>query len=64
MKVHEDTALLGQAEELAALLAALTALRRGDASARLPLHWSGLAGKVADVSNATWSSRTRRWRPS
>ncbi|CAH0348299.1 HAMP domain-containing protein [Aquabacterium sp. CECT 9606] len=38
-------------QELATLLTALTALRRGDASVRLPRHWEGLAGKVADVFN-------------
>ena len=50
MKV-EDTTVLAPADELAALLAALTRLRRGDASVRLPLDWTGLAGKVADVFN-------------
>ena len=34
-----------------ALLAALTALRKGDASIRLPLHWPGVSGKVADAFN-------------
>ena len=38
-------------QELTALLAALTALKRGDASVRLPQHWTGLAGKLADVFN-------------
>src|SRR5437773_2244148 len=33
------------------LLTALTALKRGDFSARLPLEWTGLAGKVADTFN-------------
>ncbi|MBL0727776.1 HAMP domain-containing protein [Piscinibacter sp. HJYY11] len=33
------------------LLNALTQLRRGDSSARLPLHWEGVAGRVADVFN-------------
>ena len=51
MKVYEDARLLAPAEELATLLTALTALRRGDANVRLPLHWQGLAGKVADVFN-------------
>src|SRR6185369_419433 len=50
MKVVEDPNIASQ-QELGALLAALTALRRGDASARLPQHWSGMAGKVADVFN-------------
>ncbi|WP_374685079.1 HAMP domain-containing protein [Rhizobacter sp. J219] len=36
---------------MAVLLNALTQLRRGDSSARLPLHWDGVAGRVADVFN-------------
>jgi len=39
------------AEQLGTLLVALNGLRRGDASVRMPLHWSGVAGKVADVFN-------------
>src|SRR5574337_431479 len=34
-----------------ALLAALTALKKGDFSARLPLNWVGVAGKIADTFN-------------
>jgi HAMP domain-containing protein/signal transduction histidine kinase/CheY-like chemotaxis protein len=37
--------------EMAALLTALTALRKGDAHVRLPLEWTGVAGKVADAFN-------------
>jgi HAMP domain-containing protein/CheY-like chemotaxis protein len=33
------------------ILSALTALKKGDFSARLPLEWTGLAGKVADTFN-------------
>ncbi|SFJ51224.1 HAMP domain-containing protein [Planctomicrobium piriforme] len=33
------------------LLTALTALKNGDFSARLPLHWTGVAGKIADAFN-------------
>ncbi|HJV71336.1 HAMP domain-containing protein [Ideonella sp.] len=39
------------AQELHVLLAALVALRDGDASVRLPHHWSGLAGRVSDAFN-------------
>jgi HAMP domain-containing protein/signal transduction histidine kinase/CheY-like chemotaxis protein len=39
------------ADELAALLRALVLLRNGDATARLPVEWTGVAGKVADVFN-------------
>src|SRR6516225_7831030 len=34
-----------------AMLTALTALKKGDFSARLPLDWTGIAGKVADTFN-------------
>jgi HAMP domain-containing protein/signal transduction histidine kinase/DNA-binding response OmpR family regulator len=37
--------------ETTALLNALTALKKGDFSARLPLEWTGVAGKVADTFN-------------
>ncbi len=33
------------------VLAALTALKRGDPSERLPVDWTGLAGKVAETFN-------------
>ncbi|HLJ91858.1 MAG TPA: HAMP domain-containing protein, partial [Gemmataceae bacterium] len=33
------------------LLAALTALRKGDFTVRLPIEWTGIAGKVADAFN-------------
>jgi len=33
------------------LLAALMAFKRGDFSARLPEHWTGVAGKIADTFN-------------
>ncbi len=35
------------------LLAALTAFKRGDFSARLPEDWTGVAGKIADIFNDT-----------
>jgi len=34
-------------------LAALTAFKRGDFSARLPDDWTGIAGKIADIFNDT-----------
>jgi HAMP domain-containing protein/signal transduction histidine kinase/DNA-binding response OmpR family regulator len=34
-----------------ALLTALTALKKGDFSVRLPMEWTGVAGKVADTFN-------------
>jgi HAMP domain-containing protein/signal transduction histidine kinase/DNA-binding response OmpR family regulator len=37
--------------EMLHILAALTALKKGDASIRLPAEWTGLPGKVADAFN-------------
>jgi HAMP domain-containing protein/signal transduction histidine kinase/CheY-like chemotaxis protein len=52
MKVLEAPAVTAApTDELRTLLAALTALRKGDASVRLPLDWTGVAGKVAEVFN-------------
>ena len=42
---------VASSDQLEALLEALTALRNGNPDARLPLHWGGVAGKVADVFN-------------
>ncbi len=33
------------------LLTALSALKKGDFTARLPISWTGIAGKVADTFN-------------
>ena len=52
MKVVDDPSVSGRNEEMNSLLAALTGLLKGDASVRLPLHWSGVSGKVADAFNA------------
>ena len=51
MKVLEDAEVIGATHEFAVLLTALTQLRRGDSTARLPATWEGVAGKVADVFN-------------
>ena len=51
MNAPEPTVAQAPADELAVLLNALNALRRGDASVRLPAHWTGLSGKVADAFN-------------
>jgi methyl-accepting chemotaxis protein len=37
--------------DIGALLSALLALKKGDASVRLPQHWTGVAGKLADTFN-------------
>jgi HAMP domain-containing protein/signal transduction histidine kinase/ActR/RegA family two-component response regulator len=41
----------GDQLETKQLLTALVALRRGDFSAHLPDHWTGVAGKIADTFN-------------
>ncbi|HET9668161.1 MAG TPA: HAMP domain-containing protein, partial [Casimicrobiaceae bacterium] len=38
-------------DEVATILHALTALKRGDASVRLPAEWHGVLGRVADAFN-------------
>ncbi len=43
--VAEESLDLGQ------LLSALSALKRGDFTARLPVTWTGVAGKIADTLN-------------
>ena len=50
MKVLDNPAVATSAE-IVVVLEALTRLRNGDASVRLPLHWPGVPGKVADVFN-------------
>ena len=37
--------------DLKTLISALTALRKGDFSTRLPTNWTGLSGKVGDIFN-------------
>src|SRR5438132_1005678 len=49
MRVLQDHA--AQETDSKALLAALTALKKGDFTVRLPAEWTGLAGKVADTFN-------------
>ena len=45
MKVLDDPNVSGRNDEMNALLAALTALRKGDATVRLPSYWIGSAGQ-------------------
>src|SRR5256714_4048536 len=47
MAVLQETA--AQVIDTTALLTALTALKKGDFSVRLPVEWTGVAGKVADA---------------
>ena len=51
MTMMETTADIAAPDELHALLTALIALRRGDSTVRLPMHWTGVAGRVADAFN-------------
>jgi HAMP domain-containing protein len=48
------------ADQTVALLDALLSLKRGDESARLPLDWPGVAGKVADAFNDVAGLLARR----
>jgi len=50
MKVVERESISGS--EVTVLLSALTALKKGDASARLPLEWVGLPGKLSEAFNS------------
>src|SRR4030081_3809487 len=49
MQVAERAVL--PADQIPVILGALNALKRGDASVRLPLDWPGALGRVADVFN-------------
>src|SRR5947209_6541444 len=49
MAVLQESA--ASAMDTTTLLTALTALKKGDFSVRLPLEWTGVAGKVADAFN-------------
>jgi hypothetical protein len=51
MTMTESRQAVEPVTELHAMLAALVALRKGDATVRLPLHWTGVAGRVADAFN-------------
>src|SRR5579864_9569545 len=42
---------LEQPADLSLILASLQTMRDGDFSVRLPGHWTGLAGKIADTFN-------------
>src|SRR5690348_5256480 len=49
---HENDHGHGESElDARQVLLALTALKKGDFSVRLPMEWTGLAGKVADSFN-------------
>src|SRR5262249_35998293 len=43
--------IVANGNELTALLSALTALKKGKPGVRLPVEWTGVAGKVADAFN-------------
>ncbi len=52
MSMTQDSVIDGSDVDVQALLSALTALRHGDFSVRLPSCWIGLSGKVGDTFNA------------
>ena len=41
------------------LLAVVSAVRDGDFSVRLPVHWTGLVGKIADAVNDVVSANQK-----
>jgi HAMP domain-containing protein/signal transduction histidine kinase/CheY-like chemotaxis protein len=49
----------GSQLDAAELLSALVAFKRGDFSIRLPNHWTGVAGKVADTFNEVIETNER-----
>src|SRR4051812_23226060 len=49
----------GSPEELRELLTVFQAVREGDFSVRLPGHWTGLVGKIADAVNDVVSSNEK-----
>src|SRR6202453_540912 len=51
MSVVEERSAPANTIDPVVLLNALSALRKGDSSVRLPVEWTGLAGKVADAFN-------------
>jgi HAMP domain-containing protein/signal transduction histidine kinase/CheY-like chemotaxis protein len=52
MTIMESRPVAGDtATEMQQLLVALVQLRKGDAHVRLPMHWTGVAGRVADAFN-------------
>src|SRR5262249_47175505 len=50
---HKTTVPFGPATSLDTrqLLVALSALKKGDFSVRLPIEWEGVSGKIADTFN-------------
>src|SRR6201747_3142706 len=51
MTIMESRPVADAATEMQQLLSALVQLRKGDANVRLPIHWPGVAGRVADAFN-------------
>ncbi|MEO5687162.1 MAG: HAMP domain-containing protein, partial [Burkholderiaceae bacterium] len=51
MTIMESRATADAATEMQQLLSALVQLRKGDPNVRMPLHWTGVAGRVADAFN-------------
>src|ERR1700752_1398749 len=58
-EVSTGGAVAGTELDQRSLLETLQAVRNGDFSARLPGHWTGLAGKIADTFNDIVSANGR-----
>ena len=54
-------AVLADTIDAKVLLSVLAKVRVGDFSARMPLEWTGVAGKVADGLDDVWRAVPRRW---
>jgi hypothetical protein len=52
-----DTSQNGKEDHLHQILAAVVAFRDGDFSVRLPLSWTGIEGRIAEVLNQTRQGR-------
>ncbi|MDL9997550.1 HAMP domain-containing protein [Variovorax sp. J22P240] len=51
MNVIDQVSPSDTVQHMVVLLDAMTRLRKGDSKVRLPAHWDGLSGKVADTFN-------------
>jgi HAMP domain-containing protein/signal transduction histidine kinase/CheY-like chemotaxis protein len=51
MPALQESGSIATASEMSILLSALTAVKKGESGVRLPLEWTGIAGKMADAFN-------------
>ena len=57
--LQESTANTTNSTEMIALLTALTAVKKGTPGVRLPVEWTGVAGKVSDAFNEVMEMNER-----